>query len=70
MLTSTPGGGYEPGYIGFAIADALLDVLVEKGVISIDDTKKMLHSVAKKLRSSHTDLGGRCAKHIMIGMPG
>ena len=41
MLTATPRN-YEAGFLGFAIVDALLDLLVEKGVLSNADATAML----------------------------
>ena len=68
MLSTEPGGS-EPGYLGFAIADALIDLLVAKGVITRSDANDMFTALADKLGKSSNLLNQRCAKLITDGMP-
>lgn len=68
MLTAEPGGS-EPGYLGFAIADALLDLLIAKGTITRSDAKEMLTALSNKLGKNGTLLGERCVQLITDGMP-
>ena len=68
MLTIAPPAD-EAGFLGFAIADALLDLLVEKGVLSNADATAMLISVAGKFTESGRNVDLRCANAIITGMP-
>ncbi len=69
MLTATPGGN-EPGVLGFAIADALIDLLIQKGTITQTDARTMLVAVADKLSKNGTMFGQRCSKIITDGLAG
>jgi hypothetical protein len=68
MLTVAPRSD-EAGVLGFAIADALLDLLVEKGVLSSADATAMLMSLARKFTKSSRNVELRCANAIITGMP-
>jgi hypothetical protein len=68
MFNSIPGGA-EPGYLGFAIVDALIDLLIEKSVIAPSDATKMLASVAVRLGKERTSLGDLGSKFITNGVP-
>ena len=68
MLTATPRN-YEAGFLGFAIVDALLDLLVEKDVLTKTDATVMLMSVADKFSKSARNVDQRCANTIIAGIP-
>ena len=68
MLTVAPKND-ETGPLGFAIADALLDLLVEKGVLTKRDADVMLLSVARKFTTGSKPVHLRCANTIIAGMP-
>jgi hypothetical protein len=59
----------DAGFIGFAIANALLDLLVEKGVLTKSDATVMLISVASKFSMSERNVDQRCANTVVAGMP-
>jgi hypothetical protein len=57
-------GGDEPGYLGFAMVDDLLSVLVSKEVITTRDVDSMLAALTKRLDQEGTVLGKRCAEFL------
>jgi hypothetical protein len=68
MLTCKPGA--DTGYLGYAIADALIDLLVEKGVINRADALGMLHDLHYKLAKDISNAAAqRSAKHLADGIP-
>jgi hypothetical protein len=68
MLTIAPPAD-EAGFLGFAIADALLDLLVEKDVLTKTDATVMLMSVADKFSKSARNVDQRCANTIIARIP-
>ena len=68
MLTIAPPAD-EAGFLGFAIADALLDLLVEKDVLTKTDATVMLMSVADRFSKSARNVDQRCANTIIAGIP-
>ena len=68
MLTIAPPAD-EAGFLGFAIADALLDLLIEKDVLTKTDATVMLMSVAGKFSESARYVEQRCANTIIAGIP-
>jgi hypothetical protein len=63
MATPVPGGS-EAAYLGFALVDALVDLLVEKGVIARQDVTAMLTALAKRCGESGQHFGKRSAEFI------
>ena len=62
MLTIAPPAD-EAGFLGFAIADALLDLLVEKDVLTKTDATVMLMSVADRLQQECQKRGPAMCEH-------
>ena len=67
MASPVPGGS-EAAYLGFALVDALIDLLIEKGTITKPERDRMLRSLAVTLNQSGQLFGQRSAKFIADAM--
>ena len=63
MSMDIPGGS-EPGYLAFALVDDLIDLLIQKGVLTNADRSVMLRACATRLSQNGNPMGQRCAQFI------
>jgi hypothetical protein len=57
-------GGSEAGYLGYAVADALIDLLIAKKVISAAEVDSMYRALSQRLAANGEMLGQRSAEFI------
>ena len=68
MLPPDPGRD-ESAFIGYAIIDALLDLLIDKGVVTRSEVSVLLRTVVDTLGKKGEFMGKRAAKVLADGVP-
>jgi hypothetical protein len=62
-------GTPETAFLGLAIVDALLDLLIDNGTIDSTDAWRMLASLSDRLGKETNSVSQRCSKIIADGIP-
>jgi hypothetical protein len=64
MPASTPQNSEEAAYIGFALVDALADLLMKRGIINRGDFFALFETVAKNLGEAPNSTCTRAAEFV------